>query len=237
MKLLNIYIVLGIHLLSLNILNAQKNNILDAVEIVNKSIDAMGGKENLESIKTLYTDSRTEMEGRQVNWIVKEMLPNKGTFQVVYNNRTVYQNMYDGKNGYEISNGEKKKADDEEFKDKKYKKNIFNELDYIDSNLWKLELIGEEKVDSKLCYKIKATLVNGLVKMLYYDKKTYFLVKTEKIINAEKNTFSTVLYSNYKKFNEITYFTEMKFGNNGQYQTATIVKLLVNEMVTDKDFN
>jgi len=41
---------------------------------------------------------------------------------------------------YEIVNGEKAKADPEEFKDKKYKKNIFNELDCLATSLWKLRL-------------------------------------------------------------------------------------------------
>lgn len=237
MKSVNIYILLSIQIISLNLLSAQKNDSKSALEVINNSIEAMGGKENLKDIKTLYTDIRTEMEGRQVNWIVKEMLPNKGTFQIVYEGRVVFQNMFDGENGYEIVNGEKKKADKDEFKDKKYKKNIFNELDYLDSNLWKLELIGEEKVNSALCYKIKGTLINGLVKILYYDKESYYLLKSEKILNAEKNTFSTTLYSNYKKFKNVILCTEMKFGDNGQFQNAKIVKLLINEAVTDKDFN
>jgi hypothetical protein len=237
MKSVNIYILLSIQIISLNLLSAQKNDSKLAVDVINNSIEATGGKENLKDIKTLYTDIRTEMEGRQVNWIVKEMLPNKGTFQIVYEGRVVFQNMFDGENGYEIVNGEKKKADKDEFKDKKYKKNIFNELDYLDSNLWKLELIGEEKVNSALCYKIKGTLINGLVKILYYDKESYYLLKSEKILNAEKNTFSTTLYSNYKKFKNVILCTEMKFGDNGQFQNAKIVKLLINEAVTDKDFN
>ena len=53
-----------------------------------------------------------------------------------------------------IVNGEKRKADPEEFKAKKYKKNIFNELDFIDSSLWTLELIGEEKVNDENLFSI-----------------------------------------------------------------------------------
>jgi hypothetical protein len=79
------------------------------------------------------TPTAAGMEARQVHWITKEMPPNKGAFQIVYNGRIVFQNWYDGNTGYEIVNGEKRKADPEEFKDKKYKKNIFNELDFIDT--------------------------------------------------------------------------------------------------------
>ncbi|MBK9530316.1 MAG: hypothetical protein IPO42_00715 [Chitinophagaceae bacterium] len=78
-------------------------------KIINNAVLALGGKEYLQTIKTLYSDVSTEMEGRQVHWIIKEMLPNKGSFQISYNNRTVYQNWFDGKKGFEIINGEKRK--------------------------------------------------------------------------------------------------------------------------------
>ena len=114
--------------------------------------------------------------------------------------------------------------------------NIFNELDYINPSLYKLEFIGEEKVESNNCNKIKATLINGFVENLYYDKTTFLLTKSEKILNTEKNSFSTTYYSNYKRFKNLTYFTEMKFGENGNVQIAKIVKLLYNEKITEKDF-
>lgn len=218
-------------------LNAQtKNDSMTAYKIVNNSIEAMGGLEYLKSINTLYTDTKTEMEGRQVHWIVKEMLPNKGSFQIVYNNRTVYQNWFNGKKGFEIVNGEKKKADKSEFKDKLYKKNIFNELDYLDSTLWRLEYLGIGMSNNDSCYKIKATLASGLVMALYFDKNNFHMVRSDKIENPEKNRFTTYLYSNFKKFDKLVFYTELKFGEDGKYQQGTIVDLLINQSVNESDF-
>lgn len=218
-------------------LNAQSiNDSMSAFKIINYSIEAMGGFEYLKSIKTLYTDTKTEMEGRQVHWIVKEMLPNKGSFQIMYNNRTVYQSWFNGKKGYKIVNGEKKRADKMEFKDKHYKKNIFNELDYLDSTLWKLEYLGLGMSNNDSCYKIKATLVSGLVMALYFDKNNFHMVRSDKIENPEKNRFTTCLYSNYKKFDKLIYYTEMKFGEEGKYQQGTVVNLLINQSVDEVDF-
>lgn len=209
---------------------------IDAYKVINNSIEEMGGKEYLEGIQTLYTDVKTEMGGRQVHWIVKEMRPNKGSFQITYNKKVVYHNWYDGQNGYEIVGGQKRLASAEEFKDKVYKKNIFNELDYLDSSLWKLELVGTASVQGEPCYKIRAMLVDESVRLLYYSKATFLLLKEEKVVNAEKDSFSTVLFSGYKKYGKLTYYTEMKLGNNGSYQTATIEKLLVNAGVSANDF-
>ncbi|MBL0200740.1 MAG: hypothetical protein IPP81_11525 [Chitinophagaceae bacterium] len=92
-------------LMSLQVKSQVQN--ITALEIVNRSIDAMGGIEYLRSIKTLYSDTKTTMEGRLVHWIIKEMLPNKGSFQIVYNDRVVYSDWFDGKKGYSITNGKK----------------------------------------------------------------------------------------------------------------------------------
>ena len=217
--------------------SAQTNsNKLSARDVINNAIDALGGKEVLLSVKTMCTDISTEMEGRQVDWITKEMLPNKGSFEIVYNNRVVFKDWYDGTTGYELSDGKKVKADPGEFKDKKFKKNIFDELDYLDSTLWKLELVDDEKVNNEDCYKIRATLVNGLVKLLYYSKTTYYLLRGDKVLNKEKDSFSTSYLSDYKKFRDLLYYTTMKLEEGDHYQTAKIVNLLINQNISENDF-
>jgi hypothetical protein len=214
-----------------------QSNAVDAYEVLNKSIAAIGGKAYLQNINTLYTDFKTEMEGRPINWVVKEMLPNKGSFKIVYQDRVVYENRFNGETGYELVGGEKKAMDKDGFKDKTYKKNIFNELDYLDSTLWKIALVGEEKVAKEPCYKIKASLVDGTVKHLYFSKASFYMLKEEKVINADQGAFETVLFSGFKKFGDLIFYTEMKMGTNGQYQTAKLEKLEVNKGVDNKDFN
>jgi len=237
MKASKLALILSLQLFLTSSVFAQKiDNALSAKDVINRAINAMGGKDVLLPIKTLYTDISTEMEGRQVHWITKEMLPNKGAFQVVYNDRIVFQNWFDGKTGYEISSGKKAKADPSEFKDKQFKKNIFNELDYLDSTLYRLELVREEKVSNEDCYKIKATLINGLVKLIYISKATFYTLREDKVSNKEKDSFSTTLFSDYKKFGNLTYYTVMKFGEADNYQTGKIITLLVNEKISEEDF-
>lgn len=207
-----------------------------ATDVLENAITALGGKDHLLSIKTLYTEISTEMDGRQVHWITKEMLPNKGSFQIVYNDRIVFQNWYDGKTGYEIVNGEKRKADPKEFKDKKYKRNIFNELDFIDPTLWTLELLEEEKVNNENCYKLRATSINGEERNLYFSKSSFHMLREDKISNSEKDSFSSVYFSDYQKFGGLTFYTVMKFGDEENSQIGKIVTLLVNEKINDKDF-
>ena len=224
--------------LSLHIVTAQNlTNELTAKEVIEKSIEAQGGKEYLQSIKTLYTEIKTEMQGRSVIWVTKEMLPNKGAFQIVYEKRIVFENWYDGTTGYEMVNGEKRKADPEEFKDKAYRFNIFNELDYLNPDLYQVELQTAEEVNNEDCYKVKASLKNGAVRLLYYSKKTFLLMREDKSEHPEKDAFTTGYFLNYKKYGNLVFYSELKMGSGDKWQTGKLSKLLVNEKITDNDFN
>ncbi|MFC4211895.1 hypothetical protein ACFOWA_11920 [Pedobacter lithocola] len=222
-------------LLTLNHTKIIAQTEFTAQQIIEKSIAATGGKQYLQSIKTLYSDMATEMEGRKVNWVTKEMLPNKGSFMIIYQGRTVFKNFYDGEKGYEVSAGIKKLADQTAFSDKKFRRNIFNELDYIDPNLYTLTLESTEKVDKEDCYKVKAACINGTVRMLYYSKKTFFQLREDKF-TTEKGGFSSTYFSDYKKFGKLTYYSEMSFGDGDKMQKAKMVELLANEKISEEDF-
>lgn len=222
-------------LLSLSFTKSHAQAAFTAQQILQKNIAATGGMDYLKSIQTLYSNMATEMEGRKVNWITKEMLPNKGAFLIIYQGRTVFQNFYDGEKGYEIENGKKKLADQAEFSDKKYRKNIFNELDYLDPSLYQLEAMGIEKVEYQDCYKIKATCVNGATRILYYSKDTFLQLREDKA-TTEKGNFDTTYFYGYKKYGKLTYYTKLVFGSGDKAQKAELVELLVNEKVSESDF-
>jgi len=219
------------------LVDAQDKQALNAIQIVKKSIDAMGGETYLRSVKTLYSNMKTEMEGRQVNWIVKEMLPNKGSFTVVYQGRTVFKTWFDGKDGYETNRGVVEKADPKSFDDKAYKQNIFNELDYLNPELWTPELLEDAKVGKADCYKVKGTLKNGLVEIFYFDKSTYLMLRSDKLENANKDSFKTTLYLKFKKYGPLAYCSEQRIGEEGNFKTIKLEELLVNEEVGEGDFS
>ncbi len=225
-------------LLSVNALLAQNSNseTNKSIQIIEKSIQAQGGRKLLENIKTLYSKSETVMEGRNVFWITKEMAPNKGSFEIEYQGRVVYKSFYDGKIGYDVINGQKTIADPEQFKDKNYRRHIINSLDYLDPSLYTLEYLGEEKVNQKDCDKIKATLVNGKVSYLYYNKNTHLLAKLEVVENPEKNTFTVVYFEDYQKFGDLIYETKQTFVSENGNQVAKTVDLYYNKNISNSDF-
>ena len=233
----NIAAILCFLAVCIGVANGQSGQrTLRANDIINKAIDAMGGKAYLQSIKTLYTDFKTNMDGHDVDWIIKEMLPNKGSFAIIYQGRTVYKNWFDGQQGYELAGGEKK-ADTGDFDDKPYKKNIFDELDYLDTSLWKIALVGEDTVNQHSCYKIRGILANGSIQIWYYDKATYYLLRKDRFNDPEKGKSETSYFSDYKKSGKLPYYTKMQFGSGDSATIATIADLKINEQISDSDFN
>jgi len=209
---------------------------LTALQILNKSIDAIGGEKLLRTVKTRYTDDETTMKGSKVHWIVKVMLPNKGLFQIVYNDTILYQSGFDGKTGFETRGDTKVPAEPTKFLDKIYMRNIFELLDFIDPSLWKMKLMGTEKVEDKICYKIKGTLINGTIEYIFIDKSTFLTIKTENISKKERGRYPIVYCYNYKRFGGILYPYDFKAIDGKLVQLVHLVKMSVNENITEEDF-
>jgi len=214
-----------------------KINNVDAKWVILKSIEAMGGEPLLRSINTLYTEMSTEMSGRPVTWLTKEMLPNKGAFQIIYNNRVVYEDWFNGKQGFEMVNGKKKEEEAAILKDKFPRKNIFNELDYLDTSIYQIYLLHEEKVNNIPCYKIRAVFAGADERHLYIDKKTFQTIKLERVMKGETETKNTTYYSGFKKYGDLVFYSVLTMGDGAEAQTVKITKLLINESISDSDFN
>src|ERR1700691_3316358 len=114
-------------LLSLSVclfsLSSLAQDTLSARQVIEKSIEAQGGRPTLENIRTVYSEFQTTMDGHDVHYVIKEMLPNKGSFEIVYQGRTVYKSLFDGEHGFEVNQGKKTAAPPDDNKDKLYKRN------------------------------------------------------------------------------------------------------------------
>lgn len=62
------------------------------------------------------------------------------------------------------------------------------------------------------------------------------MLRRDKIVTSETKRFTTFLFSNFKKSVKIVHYTEMKFGDNGNYQYGNIVDQLINQSVDESDF-
>jgi hypothetical protein len=228
-------------LLSLSVclfsLMSHAQDTLSARQILEKSIEAQGGRLALENIRTVYTEFQTTMDGHDVHYVIKEMLPNKGSFEIVYQGRTVYKSFFDGQHGFEVDQGKKTAAPPDDNKDKMYKKNIFNELDYLDTALYTIKLLPDGTVGQTPAYVVSTTLKNGREQRIYYSKATFLQLKSETIKLAENERSDATLITKQDKYQNIVYPTVQRmFVGTDHEQTLTLLSIYFNEKVNDADF-
>ena len=214
--------------------NAQDDATGDSASIVvENALVAMGGREYLSTIRTLYTDMSLQTEGKAIHWIKKEMLPNKSVFKVVNNDNVVFSQCFNGSKGFELLNSNKFEQEAEELKDKKKQKNIFPEFDYLNPALWKVEMAGQQKINGEDCYRIKVVSHYGNIKYLSYSKKKFYKLAEEIPLNAVQEKYKTTIYGGYKKYGKLVYYSTMQTDNTS---VAKMEKLLTNQEVSNADF-
>lgn len=209
----------------------------DARWVITQSIKASGGEAALRSVQTLQVEMATEMDGRAVTWVTREMLPNKGSFQIIYEGRTVFQDWFNGREGFELVNGEAKQLATEELGDKLVRRNIFNEFDYLDPTLYKLEKLADEKLNGIDCHVVRASCISGLVRIMHFDQKTFHCIRELMGREGDFSRASPNYFSDFRKYGPIVMYTTMIMGEGKDAQKATVKRLLINEGITEKDFD
>lgn len=233
MKNSKLIFLLVILVLSFDSTLAQKENTgITADEVINKAIKALGGKDYLLSVNSLYTNMTFNANNQKFNIITKEKTPNKTSTTIYLNDSIVYKYVFNGNNGYQIVDGEKISLSP----NKVLKKNIFAELDYLNKSMWEIELLNDDKINGEEAFKISATQSNGIQRILFYSKSTYFLLKSIEFKNKNDAEYLMNDYQAYKKYGKLTFYSILKYYTGPMTQEQKMTELLVNKWVEDADF-
>lgn len=173
-----IFIMAG--LIMMSVISAQT---LD--EIVKKYTEAnMLG--NLANLKTIKITANMSMQGMEMPMVLWMKNPDKIKSITTFNGQDMIQ-VFDGQKGYIVSpmtgSSEPVEMTPEQVK-QTLRSNMFQNFlaNYFkDGNL---TLVGEENVNDKPAYKIKAAVEGGTIIDLFIDKNSYLLVKTSTTANV-----------------------------------------------------
>lgn len=184
-------------LLSIAMVNAQT-----ADEIVSKHIDAIGGKEKLSQVTSVYVESGTEVMGNESS-TKTTILTGKGFRNESNFNGQQIVNVVTDKGGWAINPfGGSEQAvamPDEQYKAGKDQIYVDPFLNYATKGS-KIELLGKEKVGAAEAYKIKYTNKDNAETTYYIDPATYYIVQAVKKGNAMGQGITiNISYSDYKK--------------------------------------
>ncbi|MDG1321694.1 MAG: pitrilysin family protein, partial [Polaribacter sp.] len=112
---------------------------MTAEKVVNKYIEAIGGKEKVMAVKTVMMVSNATIQGTPLLMTMKASSPNK-TSQVISVMGTVFQKaVFDGENGYEESRGQRREMEGDALEKAKSGNALFEDLGYTAGELVRIE--------------------------------------------------------------------------------------------------
>jgi outer membrane lipoprotein-sorting protein len=220
-------------LLAVAVLNAQS---LD--EIVKKFTEA-NKYDRISQLATIRISGKMSMMGMDIPMELWMKNPDKIRTLVNFNGQEMIT-AFDGQKGYTInpmtgSNSPVEMSMDE-VKNAQANNMFRNTLAEYHKD-GKLTLLGEENVNDKPAFKIKADIGNGSTAIMFIDKSTYLLSKTSSTVNTQGQTVTADAYpSDYKEVNGLLVPMKTTTSAQGMDMVLTFDKVEVNTPMEDSIF-
>jgi hypothetical protein len=185
-------------LIIMTVINAQ------SLEDIVKKYTEANKLDQVANLKTIKITANLSMMGMDMPMILFMKNPNKIKSVTSFNGQDIIS-VFDGEKGYAI-NPMTGSSDPVEMTPDQVKQTLRSSMfqNYMVSYLknGQLALIGEENVNDKPAYKIKATVEGGTVIDMFIDKSSYFLTKTSTTTDQGGQTITLDSYpSEYTETN------------------------------------
>jgi hypothetical protein len=215
-----------------------------ADDVINKSVEATGGKAKWEALKTITMKGKQNMQGMEFPAAMYQMKPNSMKIEATFQGKTFLQ-VADGKNNVAWSinpfmgTGEPEKASPEVAKE------MFEEADFEPKYVnyatkgHKAVLEGKEDIEGAECFKLKLTTKSGEIEYHYFDTETYArIMQKSTILEGEnKGEWSETYYSDYKEVQGLMFPHAIASKIKGEtYMNLNIESIKLNETMNDDFF-
>ncbi len=208
---------------------------MSADEVIDNYIKAIGGRENLASVKDRTTIMRATIQNNKVTMIINQKTPDKFKQEINFGGMSQVV-VFNGKTGQMKVGDNKIPITGDEAQRQKYEA-MMDLVLHLDSLEIKTKLAGTEKVDGKDTYKIEMTLPTGTKWIQYYSTDTGLKVKEEKTITSPQGTFTQeTLYSDYKDVEGVKYPFTISQSVGPQHFTFNVSTIKVNTGLKDDIF-
>ena len=206
---------------------------LTANAVVENYINAIGGREKLESIKDMSVKGEMKMGPMSIN--VEQAYKNNKKFamSMVMNGQVMQAIKYNGTSAKVMAQGQENIANAEQLKGFKMQAHMFAELN-LEELGFTTKIAGSEMIDGKKAYKLEIVGTDGTTKYDYYCATTGLKLKT---VAQQAGQSIVMLYSDYKEVEglKFPFSTITKMGP--QEMPLTITSLELNKEIKDELFN
>ncbi|MEP1093947.1 MAG: insulinase family protein [Cyclobacteriaceae bacterium] len=202
---------------------------LTAESVLNKYLEAVGGREKLAELKSVKMSMEASMMGQTVNMEVSKAAPNMSRLEVKMGGNVMQKQVFDGKKGKLSGMGGESIVEGDDALDMALSSAMFEEIVYLENNI-DTELSGVENINGKDAYGIEVKAPSGKTSTRYYDVETGYLVRTTNVIEGPQGamTLSTDL-GDYAEYDGYFFPTTMKQPINPQMKMdINVTEVVIN---------
>lgn len=208
-------------------------------EVIDKHIEALGGKEKLASLKSVRMESTMSVQGMEIPMVTTRVhnvgqrvdISAMGMEGYIINTPTAGSTYmpFMGQSAAEA-------MPEEQVKEAVDQLDIQGPLlNYKDKGNT-VELLGKEAVDGTECFKLKLTTKNGKSTTMFIDPKNFYIIRSvSKATVMGQEQELTVNFGDYKKTEDGYVFPHTIGGAFGQGD-LTVTKIEVNKEIDEKIF-
>lgn len=199
-----------------------------SASVVDKYIDAIGGKDKVDAIKTTLTVANATIQGTPIVMTVKSAAPNKTSQAISVMGNTMQKSVFDGEKGYRESRGNRVDLNAEDVAKSKERNSIIPDVNYK-----KGKLVRIEPIDGKDAFVIKYKDSE-----IFYDMKSGLKVKSVKTSKGQggKETKIPTIFSDYKEVGGVKFPHKMSQKMGPMELNFVVKEIKINEGVSDADF-
>jgi hypothetical protein len=190
-----------------NPVKATKTDVGDmtAQKVMDKYIKALGGRKNLESIKSLKQVYTMNMRGQEIISRIYQAKPDKYRMEMEMNGNIMQKQVFDGEKGKMMMMGQEQELQGPQLKRLKYEAKMHKFLRYDELGV-KTELVGIDEIDGEEAYKVKVTHANGNKHFDFFDKETGLKLKSRRKITTPQGEVTQVQkFSDYKEVDGVMF--------------------------------
>lgn len=200
-----------------------------AEKVVNKYLDAIGGKDKVMAVKTTMIVSNATVQGTPLVMTMKAAAPNKSSQEIAVMGNVMQKSTFNGTTGYASSRGQKRDMTAEQITKAKSANALFSDLAYTAGKLLRIE-----PLDGKNAY-----VLGFNDKEVFYDMTSGLKVKEITTIKTPdgKEVKTPTVYSDYKEVNGIKFPHAIGIKSGPMNLDFVVKEIKINEGVSDSDFN
>ncbi|MBU8891151.1 MAG: insulinase family protein [Bacteroidales bacterium] len=178
---------------------------ITAESVIQKYIDAVGGKENLENIQDITIEATTNMNGMEIKQKTYKKAPDKYAMIMSMNGNVMMQQAFNGERGIMKGFQGEQEIIGEDLENLKVDAALNAELKYAELGV-NLTLEAIEKVENKDMYKVKVVNPTGQTTYDYFDIESGLRVQSKQTIVSPQGEFTQMqTYSDYQEVDGVKF--------------------------------